>query len=238
VPIRAALFDVGDTLVQHWKPEEEIRALTIEALRGEFGEREWYESFLGAQIVPDWQPDPEAELRQETNRWYEDWFRNSRIGIDDIDIDRLRIAATVPLDLVGSLVPGTPETLRWCKARGLVVTLVTNTLSRGDDEVRRDWERFGLSDTVDQIVSSHSLGWQKPHERIFRRALELSGASAGDAVMVGDRLLQDVWGAKRVGIRGIWRRPLAGAPQADVDTTPDAVIDDLTELPEILERWM
>lgn len=238
MPVRAVLFDVGDTLVQHWKPEEEIRALTLESLRREFGEREWYESFLGAQIVPERPTDPDEELRQETNRWYEDWFRNSRIGIDDIDIDRFRIATTVPLDLVGSLVPGTPETLRWCKARELTVTLVTNTLSRGDDEVREDWARFGLSDAIDHVVSSHSLGWQKPHERIFARALDISGAHAAEAVMVGDRLLQDVWGAKRMGIRGIWRRPLAGAPQGDVDTTPDATIDDLTELPAVLERWM
>jgi len=56
--------------------------------------------------------------------------------------------------------------------------------------------------------------------------------------MVGDRMVQDVWGAKRLGMRAIWRRPLAGAPQEPVDVEPDAAIDDLTELPAVLERWM
>lgn len=231
-------FDVGDTLVQHWKKQPEVRALTLDSLRREFGERDWYESFLDAEIAPRQRHEIEDELRQETNRWYADWFRNSSVGLDDIDVDRFRVATTVPLDLVGALVPGTPDTLRWCKSRGLVVGLITNTLSRGDDEVRRDWERFGLAETVDHVVSSHSVGWQKPHPAIFRRALELSGVAAGDAVMVGDRMVQDVWGAKRLGLRAIWRRPLEGAPQDPVDVEPDATIDDLTELPAILEQWM
>ena len=238
MPLRAAFFDVGDTLVQHWKPDHEIRAMTRDALRREFGEREWLDRFVEAEIAPGHRRDSEEDLRQETNRWYEDWFRNSQIGLDDIEIDHFRVATTLPLDLVGSLVPGTPEALRWCKERGLSVGLITNTLSRGDEEVRVDWERFGLAETVDHVVSSHSAGWQKPHAAIFRRALELSGARPEDTVMVGDRMVQDVWGAKRLGMRAIWRRPLAGAPQEPVDVEPDAVIDDLTELPAILERWM
>jgi FMN phosphatase YigB (HAD superfamily) len=238
VPLRAVFFDVGDTLVQHWKPLPEIRALTRDALLREFGEREWYDTFLEAEIAPAHRHDAEEELRQETNRWYADWFRNSRIGIDDIDLDRFRVATTVPLDLVGALVPGTPEALRWCKERGLIVALITNTLSRGDEEVRRDWERFGLADTVDHVVSSHSTGWQKPHQAIYRRALDLSGITPKEAVMIGDRMVQDVWGAKRLAMRAIWRRPLDGAPQEPVDVEPDATIDDLTELPAVLERWL
>ena len=237
MPLRAVFLDVGDTLVQHWKPPEEISVLMREALRREFGERDWFEAFLRANIAPTHEHDAAEALRQETNRWYEEWFRNSQIGIDDIDIDRLRSAVTVPLDLVGSLVPGAPEALRWCKAHNLTVALVTNTLSRGDEEVRRDWERFGLADCVDHFVSSHTTGWQKPHEAIFRRALTLSGSAPEEAVMVGDRLRQDVWGPKRLGLRAVWRRPIGGPTQDALDVVPDATIDDLTELPEVLARF-
>ena len=235
MPLRALFFDVGDTLVQHWKPETEIRGILREALLREFGERGWYDGFLAAKIEP---ADLREALRQETNRWYEEWFRNSRIGIDDIDIDRLRVAVTPPLDLVGSLVPGTADALRWAKERGLVVGLVTNTLSRGDDEVRVDWQRFGLADYIDHVASSHSTGWLKPHEEIYRRALAQARVPPGEAVMVGDRLREDVWGAKRLGLRAIWRRPVGGAPQAEIDVDPDATIDDLTELPNVLEDWL
>lgn len=233
MPLRAVFFDVGDTLVQHWKLDVN-RALIRDALEQRFGRRDWYDAFLAAEVAPAHSHDDPESLRQETNRWYAEWFENSRIGIDDLDIDELRTTITVPLDLVGSLVPGTASALRWVKDRGLQVGLITNTLTRGDSEVRRDWERFGLAGLIDHVVSSHSAGWQKPHPEIFRRALDLARVAPGDAVMVGDRMVQDVAGAKRLGMRAIWRRPLEGAPQEEVEVQPDGVIDDLTELPLVL----
>jgi FMN phosphatase YigB (HAD superfamily) len=235
VPLRAAFFDIGDTLVEGWAPRERINELTRDALVRAFGEREWLDAFVSMEFGPS--EGAEAH-RQETNRWVEEWFTNSGYGLDDVAVDRLRSAGSVPLDLVGRLVPGAADALRWCKSRGLVTGLVTNTLWRGDEEVREDLRRFGLADAVDHVVSSHTIGWQKPHEAIFRRALELSGVPPSEAVMVGDRMVQDVWGAKRLGMRAIWRRPVAGAPQEPVDVEADAAIDDLTELPPLLERWM
>jgi FMN phosphatase YigB (HAD superfamily) len=235
VPLRAVFLDVGDTLVEAWSPRERLNELMRDAFVRAFGEREWYDAFVTAEFGP---PAGAEAHRQETNRWVEEWFVNSGYGLDDVPVDRLRSAGSVPLDLVAQLVPGAAGSLRWSKSRGLVVGLVTNTLWRGDAEVWEDLRRFGLDDAVDHVVSSHSLGWQKPHELIFRRALDLSGVRATDAVMVGDRMFQDVWGAKRLGMRAIWRRPRAGAPQDPVDVEPDAAIDDLTELPVLLERWM
>ena len=229
--LKAALFDVGDTLVDHWAPREKVNELAHAILRREFGERDWYQRFLEAEFVPT-----EEELRQETLRWYSDWFRNSSIGIDDIDMDRLRLAVVVPLELVSTLVPGAPEALRWCKAQGLRVVLVTNTLARGDAEVREDWRRFGLSEAIDGVVSSHSIGWLKPHRTIYDRALEIAGARPEEAFMVGDRLDADILGAKRLGMRAIWRR--TEHPQAKVDAVPDAVVTDLTELPAVVTPWL
>ena len=243
--LKAALFDVGDTLVEHWAPRERLNELAHAVLRREFGDREWYGRFLDAEFGPNARslsglaPHPapsKDELRQETLRWYSEWFHNSAIGIDDIDVDRLRSAVVVPLDLVSTLVRGAPEALRWCKAQGLRVVLVTNTLARGDAEVVEDWRRFGLSDAIDGVVSSHSIGWQKPHRAIYDRALETAGARPEEAFMVGDRLDADVLGAKRVGMRAIWRR--TEHEQATVDATPDAIIDDLTELPKVVAPWL
>lgn len=243
MPVRAALFDVGDTLVEHWAPREQLHQLLRVALRREFGERPWVEEFLRAEIGPrrddalDAAEDAEeAFLRQETLRWYEDWFRNAQIGIDDIELDRLRVAMTAPLDLVSTPVPGAFTSLRWCKERGLKVVLVTNTLSRGDEEVWEDWRRFGVADAIDAVVSSHSCGWQKPHARIFRRALDLAGARPDEAFMVGDRIDADVAGASRMGMRSVWRR--TAHDQADAGVRPDATIDDLTQLPAVVTPWL
>src|SRR5216683_1548390 len=130
MPLRAALFDVGDTLVEHWAGPDRLQHLLREALRREFGDREWYEQWLGAEIRPPGMGrggvslEPIADedvLRQETVRWYEDWFRNAAVGIDDIGADRLRSAMCVPLDLVSTPVPGAFAAVRWCKAQQLTV---------------------------------------------------------------------------------------------------------------------
>ena len=244
--IRAALFDVGDTLIEGWVPRERQNELLREGLRKEFGDRDWYEDWLGAKIEPP-RSGPtdlaaiaagdEDLFKQETDRWTDAWFRNAAIGIDDIAFARLCLAMCMPLDLVSTPVPGAFETLRWCKTQGLRVVLVSNTLWRGDDEMWSDLRRYRLDDIVHGLVTSHTIGWQKPHRRIFDRALELAGASADEAVMVGDRLLADIWGAKRLGMRAVLRRTAAD-DQAAVEVTPDAVIDDLTELPAVLRAWM
>jgi putative hydrolase of the HAD superfamily len=137
---------------------------------------------------------------------------------------------------VSTPVPGAFAAVRWCKARGLRVVLVTNTLSRGDDEVWEDWRRFGLADAIDGVVSSHSVGWQKPHRAIYDRALQIAGARPDETFMVGDRLDADVLGAKRLGMRAIWRR--TEQEQGTIDASPDAIIDDLTELPKVVAPWL
>ena len=233
--MKAALFDVGDTLVGAWSPPEAMRALARERLAAAFGGRDWHEALLGARIEPLDQDEPQ---RQETLRWIEDWFRAQRIPTDGLDLDRIRAALTLPLDAVARLTEGAAEALRWCKSRRLAVIVVTNTLWRGDDEVRADWARFGLADCVDGVVSSHDVGWRKPHRAMFERALELGRAPPAEAFMVGDRLRADVWGAQQLGLRTIWRRPAGGPPQSAVEVVPDATVDSLLELPAAVARWL
>lgn len=243
--LRAVFFDIGDTLVDHWMPADQQNELALAALREEFGERDWHGAWVEAKIDPVRTAEgdlaaiasgDETIFKQETMAWYEAWFTASSISLDGIDLERLRLRMCAPLDLVSQPVAGAFEALRWCKSQGLAVVLVTNTLSRGDAEALEDWRRFGLADAIDGVVSSHSIGWQKPHRAIFERALQIAGTTADRAVMVGDRMLADIWGAKRLGMRAVLRR--TPQEQAPIEVTPDAVVDDLTELPGILAAWL
>ena len=80
----------------------------------------------------------------------------------------------------------------------------------------------------------------KPAAAFYRAALRQAGLDgkvlpAARAVMVGDRLDNDVAGAQAAGLRAVWfnpsRRPLP--PEAPA---PDAVIARLEELPGALVR--
>jgi len=62
VGVRAAFFDVGDTLAEGWAEDETLRRIIRADLVAAFGERDWYDALAGADIVP-----PEREMyRQET----------------------------------------------------------------------------------------------------------------------------------------------------------------------------
>jgi len=209
--IRAAFFDVGDTLVEGFSRRQDIAAPLRGALVRAFGEREWYERWIAAEI----EPAEGAEERQETLAWYRRWFEREGIALDGFDLDRFRATMCLPLADVSTPVAGALDAVRWCRGRGLRVVLVTNTLSRGDAEVLEDWRGYGLADSIDGVVSSHSVGWRKPHPAMFERALSIAGCAPAEAFMVGDNLRADVWGAKRLGLRAIWRRTAATPP----DTT-------------------
>ena len=53
-------------------------------------------------------------------------------------------------------------------------------------------------------------------------------------VFVGDRLHDDIWGAQQLGMKAVLR-PNAFVPGYDVE--PDAVIDRLPELLDIVKTW-
>jgi len=106
VAIRAAFFDVGDTLVEHWIPTEETLVKTRERVCAAIGERPWLDEWLDIRdLEPRWNVslanaivrraddrgrfEPE-EARQETLRWQRAWFEERGIDTEDIDLDDLR----------------------------------------------------------------------------------------------------------------------------------------------------
>ena len=86
------------------------------------------------------------------------------------------------------------DTLR---GRGLRVGLLSNTARDLDEFVAH----HGLE--VDAVLTSLVHGKTKPHDSIFMRMLELLDVAPGEAVMVGDTLVDDVEGARAVGMRAV-----------------------------------
>ncbi|ASJ11180.1 haloacid dehalogenase [Thermococcus sp. P6] len=73
----------------------------------------------------------------------------------------------------------------------------------------KQWEkliRLELDDYFDGVFISDYLGVKKPHAKIFHKALRSMGVKPEEAVMVGDRLYSDIYGAKEVGMKTVWFR--------------------------------
>ena len=94
-------------------------------------------------------------------------------------------------DLYEDAVPVLDELRR----AGLKLGLVSNGA--------RDLEAFVVHHAldVDAAVGSRAHGWTKPHETIFRAALERLEVEPEDAAMVGDSPEDDVDGARALGMR-------------------------------------
>jgi putative hydrolase of the HAD superfamily len=96
-------------------------------------------------------------------------------------------------------------------------------------------ERDGLDTLIDVRCYTSEMQRTKPHADAFRTVLDQLGVSDPRcAVMVGDRPHDDIWGAQQLGMRAVLR-PNALVPGYDVD--PDAVIDRLPELLDIVAEW-
>lgn len=65
-------------------------------------------------------------------------------------------------------------------------------------------EKFGILKYIDLVIVSAEEGIAKPDQRIFEIALERSGCKSVNAIMIGDRIDNDIVPAKMLGMRTIW----------------------------------
>ena len=123
---------------------------------------------------------------------------------------------------------------RALRARGLRIGLLSNTSwPRAFHE--HFLERDGLVELIDVRLYTSELGYVKPHPSVFVDAL--ASVEVGDprrAVFVGDRPYDDIHGARQAGLRTVLR---ASPDVPPYEVEPDAVIDQLSELVDLVDRW-
>ena len=95
--------------------------------------------------------------------------------------------------------PEVPAALEDLRRRGLRLVVVSNWDVSLHDQLAQD----GLGRLVHGIVSSAELGAAKPAPAAFTHALTLAGVPAEEAAHVGDRVEEDVEGARAAGIEPV-----------------------------------
>lgn len=130
-----------------------------------------------------------------------------------------------------TLIDGAVEILQHLKERELKIGIVSNTIFPERFHLR-ELKRFGLYPYLDFYIFSSTAGVRKPHPQIFLQALNALNVDASQAVFVGDRLVENVGGAQKVGMKGILRFHEGRDYSAPI--IPDARIVELNELPKVL----
>ena len=130
--------------------------------------------------------------------------------------------------------PDAVPTLVALRDAGLSIGLLSNThWPRSFHE--HFLERDGLDALIDVRCYTSEMERCKPHPDAFRTVLDRMGvADPRRAVFVGDRPLDDIWGARQLGMRAVLR-PNDFVPGYDVE--PDAVISSLPDLVDIVTSW-
>ena len=130
--------------------------------------------------------------------------------------------------------PDAVPTLVALRRLGLRIGLLSNThWPRAFHE--HFLERDGLTSLIDVRCYTSELDYTKPHPEAFLAVLGQMGVTdPATAVFVGDRLYDDVFGARALGMRAVLR-PNPLVPSYDV--TPDASIASLPDLVELVTAW-
>lgn len=120
--------------------------------------------------------------------------------------------------------PDAAPALRVLRERGLRLVVASNW----DSSLPQVLEEAGLAELVDAVVSSASVGADKPDRRVFEAALAAAGCTPHRAVHVGDSPRNDVAGAAAAGIRAVLIDRGGG------DHRAGAVIASLADLPRVI----
>ncbi len=129
--------------------------------------------------------------------------------------------------------PEVPTVLAAVKDMGFKIGLISNVNSRG--QVATNLDHYGIRQYFDPIVLSSEFGRRKPDPAIFCHAARLANVPTSQCVYIGDRIVRDIFGAKRAGFR-LAVQILHDYDHGEIDegATPDAVVRNMTEFVDIL----
>jgi len=150
------------------------------------------------------------------------------LGINDTTAaDSLADAYGVEMEKHMVPFPGARETLEHLKRGKVLLALLTN----GASEIqRRKIDRFNLAPFFNIILVEEEMGFGKPDERVFLKALHHFGLSPDQAWMVGDDLERDIDGAQKAGIFSWWVDSKDGFSSRASEIKPDRTIKAIREL--------
>jgi putative hydrolase of the HAD superfamily len=243
-PIQAVLFDMGGTLEDLYN-DEAIRREAIRGLRELLRERGVDPGLSlpdlqstvssGLEAYHSWREQSEIELSPDIV-WSEYILANHGLSQERLLAAAEDIAFFYETHYhARSLRPEGPAALEALHKQGFRLAIISNVNSR--QLVPCKLAEYGIAHYFDPVVTSSSLGWRKPNERIFDEAARLMQLPPEACAYVGDTVSRDVIGARRAGY-GLAiqiKSFLTDKADSGADSVPpDAVIQDLRQVVALL----
>lgn len=240
--IKGIIFDLGSTLIEYEnRPWPDIsldgQKLAYESMLSETDKLPDFETFNAR--LEEIKDQFRVRARETLAEWRaaqapETLFRE--IGLDNpkrrgerfIDVFYTAVRDQISVE------DDAADVLKTLKDRGYPLGLISNTIyPRRQHE--NDLRQFALMEYLNFRIYSSELGRRKPHPDIFRAGLDLMRLPPSQILFVGDRIPEDVEGARAAGMVAILKRR---AKREYPDPLPEdlTVIRRLEELPDLLEE--
>lgn len=100
--------------------------------------------------------------------------------------------------------PHAHEVLTELARRGYLLHILTNGFR---DSQHRKLEASRLAPFFTEVITTDCAGCAKPDAAMFAHALQRTGASPAESLMIGDSLEADVLGAQRAGLDAVYFNP-------------------------------
>jgi len=162
-----------------------------------------------------------------------DLFDELHLEIKDGDYSGFLDSYYKPVTEQITLIQGAVETLKYFKGEGYKLGLVSNTIFP-DRFHLTELKRFKLFPYLDTILFSSEVGYKKPHPQIFLQCLESLRVGPEESIFIGDKLIEDIGGAKNVGITGILKYKEGRDYSASI--VPDGIVRNLSELAPLVRK--
>ncbi|MFB3097838.1 MAG: HAD family hydrolase [Dehalococcoidia bacterium] len=127
--------------------------------------------------------------------------------------------------------------LEGIKDMGLKIGLISNTGMTPGTAFRRFLDQHNLLHYFHTLTFSDEVKLAKPSDQIFRLTVDSLHTTPEQTVHVGDHVINDVQGAKQVGMKTIWIEGFYEREDpTDPKTEPDIAVPDLGEVVSAVEK--
>ena len=239
----AIYFDLGDTLMYFDGDWQEVFS---QARQGLLCSLQKAGIGLGPEFLEDFYQGMSAYYRERDTEFFEYTVKNvlnstlERSGFHSVpDAILTKSLADMHLITQAHWIPEADAlcTLENLREKGYRLALISNASDDPNTQVLVD--KLGARVCFEVIISSAALGIRKPNPKIFEDALKRMNLPPESVAMVGDTLGADILGANNAGIFSIWitRRAGTSGNRAYAKIIfPDAYIENLSDLPKLLEK--
>lgn len=183
----------------------------------------------------------EAKVRNWVGNGVERLVRRALVGQLDGEPDEALYEKAYPIFLElyrdntskrSCLYPGIKEGLDYLKSEGYKMGCVTNKAAQFTEPLLKD---LGVYDYFSIVISGDTLPQKKPDPAPLLHAAKFFNVSPEQAMMIGDSI-SDVKAARAAGFRIVCMTYGYNHGVDIRDANPDAVMDSMAELPDLLGK--